>query len=688
MVRVKMNRRTVKGASLIEVLTVIVVFLVGILAVVQVFPPGLQVLRTNRAQTQAISLARAKVQQVLGQSAQLPERIVAGTFNAAGTVFILSQTDPNSLTPPVDPVSNVGEVDANGQVIVAGNPVGHWSKLTGPNKITRIIGEGRPISQPTFVNGIRGSRMQLMFAPIFYLHDAGANRSAGQVLQVYGNDLRRATANLDDQIPDTAAALYDTDVFYFNAGEDATNPAEVPAAFLNQDQIVVGALQDTVAATLIPHAYRVSMSFIFNDGVNQRVVEAIFTAAPGNPYFATQGNYSVISIPELVAAGGFTVAGYRGVEIGSLRVQRIFSEVPSTGTFNQDDPYQFIPWNHAYGTLMLNPAGANYRVSDIDGNSTPLVARVDYSVYDWRIMQDDFSIPRPVAGTFSPNVKLLVNSIKPGSGQSADGTNFGGIGLATDVFMQVPTLAGPLAQQDFVLMGLQTGGFILGNDQAAGSPYFVDKSNGNVQFRDTDTSDGFAITGRIALPNGTFQGFTDSGPIELAGRSVRGMYIPSSELATQVLKASASYNVVYPNAPNQLVAGQCYEGASAGWGQPNRLYFPLIDRGQKVTIGELWLAGPSAPVVRDRDLKISGVEQFAGVSVAYAEIPGGNTFDSSRNGYAVRRVNGASIKVRSFYNPDTFTLGGSNTTNFDNLRRWIERYNTTTTETFDAGGNY
>jgi hypothetical protein len=87
-------------------------------------------------------------------------------------------------------------------------------------------------------------------------------------------------------------------------------------------------------------------------------------------------------------------------------------------------------------------------------------------------------------------------------------------------------------------------------------------------------------------------------------------------------------------------------------------------------------------------LKISGVEQFAGVSVAYAEIPGGNTFDSSRNGYAVRRVNGASIKVRSFYNPDTFTLGGSTTTNFDNLRRWIERYNTTTTETFDAGGNY
>ena len=696
MVRVGIKRRTIAGTSLIEVLTVIVVFLVGILAVVQVFPPGLAVLRTNRAQTLANSLARAEVQRVLGQSGQLPERIVAGTFDVNGNVFILSQTDPKNLFPPVTPATNVGEIDSTGQVIVNGNPVGDWAKLTGPNTITRIIGEGRPIPQPNLVNGVLGSRMQLMFAPLFYLHDAGNDRSLGQVLSVYGNDLRQASGSSDDFIPDSTAALYDTDVSFFVPEEESTLTANTPAGFDRKDQLWVGLLHETGTGNPIFHAYRISMSFIYNDGVADRVVEAIFTAQPdvSNAYYRTFNNYAVISLPDLLTGSAFNPAGYLGVEVGSIRVQRVFSEVPAGTPFNQDDPYQFKPWNYALGMLLLNPAGAPVRIKDLDGNAAPLMARVDYSVYDWRILRDEFTVPTQVSlASYNPNVKLLVNSVRPASGTGVDGLAFGGVALAADNFMYTPDLTGALGSQDFILMDMASGGIVAGNSEVAGSSYYVNKSDGTVIFRDTDTTDGFAVTGQIYYPNGAFQGWTASGPMELAGRRMRAMYMARGEFAAQVLKASASYNVVFPTAPDQLVAGQCYEGGSNGWGSTlpgtaDRLYFPLIDSGQKVTVGELWVSGPGAPVIRDRDLKINGVQTIGNTTVAYAELPNGAKFDRSRNNYAIRRVNGASIKVRAFYNPDTFQVGADSLDNFNRLRRWIERYNTTTTETFDAGGNY
>ncbi len=684
------NRRLVTGTSLIEVLVVIVVFLVGILAIVQVFPPGLAVLRENRAQTQAIAMARAEVQRVLGQSAQLPERIVSGYFDAAGNFFVSSGFNPNELNPPVDSGTGVGEINSNGQVLDGGTPIGHWTKLSGANRMTRVIGEGKPIAQPTNVNGVFGSRMQLLFGPIYYHYDAPNSRTLGQVLSVYGNDLRRTQGSANDQNPNSAEPVYDTDSFAYVPAAEATLSGLTPAGFENKDQIWIGRLQDLGTNTLKSHAYRVSMSFVHNDGVTDRVVEAIFTAFPNiaNPYYRELNNYAVISIPDLLTGSAFLPAGYRAVELSSIRVQRIFQEVPAGTPFDQYDPYQYKPWNYALGSLMLNPAGAAETVVDENGNEAALLARVDYSVYDWRIIRDEFQVPgQTIATGFNPVVKLLANSVMPGSGTQVDGRPYGGIALATDNFMFTPDLTGALGSQDFVLMDMNTGGVIAGNSSVANSCYLVDKTSGNIRFIDTDNSDGFAVTGRIWIPDGTFGGWVDSGPVEIAGRKVQALYMASGEYAVQMLKASSSYNVVFPTAPNQLVAGQCYEGGSNGWGSTNRLYFPLIDSGQKVTAGELWVAGLAEPVIRDRDLRISGIESIGGVTVAYAELPAGATFDASRNNYAVRRVEGASLKVRSFYNPQRFNLSGTTTENFERLALWSRTYKVSQTETFDAGGN-
>jgi len=687
-----MRRRHLNGSSLIEVLTVIVVFLVGILAVVQIFPPGLSVLRVNRAQTQAISLARSEVQRILGQSAQLPAYVASAEFVGPGAVVLVANDDPNQLVPTVDVGAGEGNIDANG--FFPTGPVGHWSKVSGANRFNRVIGEGRPIAQPNLFNGQLGSPMQLMFAPLLVQRDVTTGVAVGQYLQVYGNDLKFQTGSADQGAPssDPLQLDYDAYAFTYVPGTRATLAGSTVPAFLNQDQVWVGRLRTNVGG-LLSHTLRIQGSFIVNDGLNRRPLNLVFTVpAAASAFYGEIGNYSVVSMPALFNSLGLAGFTYEGVEPASVRVQRQFAEIPVGASFSAFDPYQFKSFNGALGLLLLNPAGASARITDEDGNQIPLVARADYSVYDWRVIRDEFEIPRAVAGAgnFNPSMKLLLNAIRPSSGVGADARPYGGIALQGDTFQYTPNINGTTASQDFVLVDVQTGGVIAGNTGTDPlSAYVVDKSNGVIRFIDTDTTDAFAITGRILVPGATplAAWVPTPTPVDLAGRKVRALYMGAGEYAVRLTKAASDYSVAYPPTAADLAPLQCYVGGSAGWGSTNRLYFALSDVNQKVTIGEAWVGGIGAPVLRDRDYRISGVETIGGISVAYAQLPAGSNFDFARNGYAVRRVKGASIRVRSYFNPETFTLGSDSARNFTRFQDWAENWRTTDTETYDAGAN-
>lgn len=686
------RRRLTRGGSLIEILTVIVVFLVGILAVVQVFPPGLNVLRTTRAQTQAASLAKAEAQRVLGQSVQLPEMVAAASFNGT-LVQILPSSDPNELNPPPDnPAAGTGLVDQNGNVLIGVTNVGHWTKLSGPNRFNRVIGEGRPVPQPTNINGELAGVMNLMFAPIYHVYNNATNTTQGNVLTVYGNDLESRTGATDDGIPAPAETNYPTYTFTFVPASKATNAANTP--FPNEDQIWIGRLYDSASLSLLRHGHRISLSFTYDIGAgNVRNIEAIATVpgvvdAVNNPAYQEFGNYAVISVPRILDTPPtvYTSANYRGVESASLRVQRMYREVPRATAFNAADPYEYKAYNRALGTLLFNPSGAATKVQTSDGVSVALLARADYSVYDWRIIRDEFQIPdTTTVGNMNPTVKLVLNSIQSSNSAAADNSIYPGIAVPADSFMFTPDVAGTLASQDFVLMDMGTGGIIAGNTLAnAGTSYVVEKRDGSIRFIDSDTTDAFPITGTEWLPGATpADPWIQSLPMDLSGRKVKAMYIGRGSYAVQMYKAAASYKVVYPAAPADLAAGQCTPGGSNGWGQTNRLYFPLADSGQKVTIGDLRTNSVVSPITRDRDFKLSGRETIAGVTLAYAEMPG--DFDFAPTGYAVRRVAGASLKMRAFWNPQTFLLNGDQARNFEEVKRWTQTWHKVETETFDAG---
>src|SRR5690349_16953781 len=95
------SRRTT-GTSLIEILVVIVVFLVGILAIVQIFPGGFRLLGLTRNQAMAVQLSRSEIERLKGRTDQLPEMVlpVLRLYTATDVIITADQNRrPNDLGP-------------------------------------------------------------------------------------------------------------------------------------------------------------------------------------------------------------------------------------------------------------------------------------------------------------------------------------------------------------------------------------------------------------------------------------------------------------------------------------------------------------------------------------------------------------------------------------------------------------
>jgi len=118
--RVEMENR--RGTTLIELLVVIVVFLVGILAVVQIFPKGFQLLITNRNNAQATALARDTVERWKQSSDQIPDEIEA-VYYVNGTPVVNPGKSIFDLGPDRESASDY--VDASGNLWLNGLNVGN-----------------------------------------------------------------------------------------------------------------------------------------------------------------------------------------------------------------------------------------------------------------------------------------------------------------------------------------------------------------------------------------------------------------------------------------------------------------------------------------------------------------------------------------------------------------------------------
>lgn len=600
-----------RAATLVEILVVIVVFLVGILGVAQIFPRGLSILRTTNNNSVALNLARAEIERLKGQSEQIAEAILPVQYTAGGVTLDLDQR-PSTMFPN----GTTAIRQSDGVLLVSGNPVGPWGRYTGANVVRRVIGEGKKVPQPRFVpmgGGIDqfGAILNLQFGPLFNTNS----------LTVYGPDMVRS----------------------FNPNQRWNSNTFLT----DEDGISIAVPQSAVA-----RAYRLEFNYIASVSGNfeSRTMITTVPVAAGSQTFVAFALSAISGDP-----------AFQHAEIDTIRVQRLYQQIPVATAFTtgaaDDSAFEYKVLDGSLGTLLFNPLGYGYEIQTRRAR-VPLSARVDYDVFDWRIIREDF---RALAA--GQPFRLALRSLKVKGIAGPDGKINTGLGFT------VKNGNGGTSEEDFVLVDLETGGII------TPSSYSIDKSNGQVTFNTTT---------RI-----TYTGTTSSEPIALTGRRLRALYMGRNEFAVQVSKAAATY---VPTSSATVGFKQCYIGATngAGDGLPTRLYFPLADIGKKVVIGELWYQdGSGTPkVVEDQTFVIQAPSASDWQPMAFVDIrelrPAATGFDFS-NGYAVRRVRGASVDVRVSWNPASWQLG-PDAENVGRLQTYFQNNRRSLTESFIVRG--
>jgi len=646
-------RRT-SGTTLIEVLVVIVIFLVGILAVVQVFPRGAQLLVLARNGSVARALASDEVERLKSRTDQLPEAIVATNPDGTGN----ADRDPSDIGPLGDEILRNGSLRRGGATVSS-----DWQLASGANGVRRVLGEGRRVPAPRQVgtlanDGVFGGLMLLNFGPIEYLAEEGSDdRDITSNVIVYANDLVPRT-------DEPGEPLSRTEYFVVNP-QNAAITIRLPQA-------------------LVASRYRVAFSGYFTNGAGgfeKRDVIATTELGAGT-------GLEDRPLASLNAA----TAGLASVEVGSLRVQRVYRQIASALPWGVDDAYEVKVIDPNFGVLLFHPEAFGITLERTDGTREPLQARVDYTVRDWRIIRDQFRLPAPAGGTGTMppiNHRLALGGIKVGGQTGPDGRTLSTDGIQ---FVEWNRFGGDDGFGNFqdgranhvVVIDEDTGGVIAERRPAdpatAPNPLIrIDKTLGVLTFTDAndDASDG--MTGIVRLPDGTQR------ELALDNRTLRCLYMGRNEYAVQVLKPSAEYSIAYGN-PG---IGQYYLGGSTALGgQATRIYFPRADAGRIVRVDELnyrradglprQVIGHDFVIRRSGDILpyIDIREVDANATRLDANI------DGRSSGFAVRGVRGASVAVRVLWNPDQFSLVDSGTANIQRLDQWQRSYRKTTNETF------
>jgi type II secretory pathway pseudopilin PulG len=615
MVRSKLH----SGTSLVEILVVMVVFLIGILAVIQIFPGGLQILDQSRRYSVATALAKGESERLKTRVDQLPEQIlpVSYLWSNTGNGFDLTiVADPTRRPDDLGPRAASLRDDGN-LLDPEGNVLGQWQYLSGANVVRRVIGEGRRVPSPRAVGNDFGGLMVLQFAPIVYSGDYGS------LFQVYGSDMMRR-----DGVPQWRLRPFE-----FFVAEPDTSSASIfiptgPAA----------------------RSYRLGMTAYVNSGgnnVRRDVVDAVVqvNADPsGAPAFFELSNFAGLGAGEQ----------FLGVDYDSVRLARRFDEV---ATFTPGEPYEYKLLSTRLGLLLFNPAGYDF-VERRGNRRVPLQARVNYDVYDWRILREEFRVPDRQNGQY----RLAVGNLKITGNADADNRTYQGLNLG------LPN------NPDFVLQDLDSGGII------SPTSYRVDRSLGLITF---------ANPSAIEV---TYVGANDPVTVDGRNRPVRALYQAVGEWAVQVSKAPSRYRIAF-GTPG---IGEFYVGTSADPLIPGentnlsrtRIYFPWSDVGRKVTVAQIWYTrqgdtNPRSMANQDFIITASPADP---TGLPYVDIREADSraqsFDFSRYGYAARVVKGASVTVRVIWNPASFALQNNASENMGRFEQWGRNYRVQRLETY------
>lgn len=625
-------------------LIVIVVLLVGILAVVQIFPSGLRILAYNRNAVIATNLAQNEAERLVGRSEQLPEQIIPVTYAWTGTV-VQVQNDPSRSPRNLGIVP--GEIRSDAFVYdAAGHQLGYWPYLSGPNLFRRIVGEGGRVPAPRQVGDYFGGLMILQFTPIVY------NEAAPGQFLVYGADMVRKLGQ-----PQAGDSPQRFEYFLENADQSTAN------LYLPADQYS-------------QRLYRLALSCYGQVGATVRkfdITNVTITVPPNN---AVPSSFYSVPISSVVTLPGAT---FVGAELESVRIARQYDKLLTSETFT--DPYQFKLLDANLGLILFSDEA--YRAYELrNGRRVPLEAHVNYDVFDWRVIRDEFRVPEGNV----PQVKLALGTLKIKGNRDVDDTVY--LGLKLDL----PTgTGGPPERRDIAVMDMDSGGILLEKSatrsETGGGPkqlMKIDRSIGLITFMDADNDPTNGVTGEVVFP-----GSDTPTDVNLTGRSLRAMYQSRGEWSVQMLKAPSLFHQTITTTGGLETDGY-YVGGSDGpsGGNPTRIYFAQSQAGNRVTVDTIWYRQPSDTTARALENQSFVIQSQPAdpTGLAYIDIKSvdnlASAFDSTTYGFSVTGIKGASITVRVLWNPTNLSFTTDTADNLGKFEIWGREWRQTSTETY------
>ncbi len=620
-------RRHPRGFTLSEMLVVIVIFAVGILVFARLWPRGFVALIVTRDYATAQALAQGELDFLEARAQDLPEMIVAARYrfvqDAGGNWVLVLEADKD--TPPTE-LGPGGDLLSNGNILIV-NPGGNnaeifWRLYNGPNRIRRVLGEGGAIPSPKPVGSEFGGLRVLAFAPVM------SDPNLQSLFLVYGADmvgrgLVGTVAGQSIRNPRPWEFAYDTEMEQLWLPGDPNRDVE----------------------------YKVDFSYWTNDAQGYRKVDLIDVVlkvvrnASTPPfeatYFVSQNRVGPFDLRAIANDPNWVA-----LDADSLRVSRLYTQIPNAQPFSLSYPYEYKLLSAQLGLILFNPIAFTFRERR-GRERVPLVAFVDYDVYNWHIIRDEFRADL----VKSPLHKLRLGNLKSTGSMLNDRRRYPGLQL------NVPGMVSP--SDDFVLLDIATGGVVSpmvdpGNPNL-GRSYLVDYLRGTIAL-------GSPLSPPPAGPRDLGQSLSIIKPdgtlltgIDPRGRTFRALYEAHNDWAIQVLKNPARYSVVRSQA--DLSIRTClvpYLGSGQDPGP--RIYFPWSDLGGKVSIREIWYRDGSGQVkaMRDQDFLIRAPRPTDPIQLPQIDIrevdANAVTLDYSLTGYAVRGVSGSSVRARVLWN--------------------------------------
>jgi hypothetical protein len=548
-----------------------VVLLIGIFAIVRLFPGGFLTIARTGELSSASALAQEQLSDVSSQLSP-PQSIVAANFDVNGNLVVDDTILPDDLR----------DLQANDPSLTNLSVKDPYF-VSNINRIRYVLGETFRVPISNQYNGQE-------LGGIYVLHN-------GPVFNVYGT-----TTGPSGTVPTDSISVYST------ALQRLEQPAAVPAGqyddtvvLQNADQYVIdytnmliGFLPRLPANPGSPGSRQFKISFDYytvNPNNSSQVIlhsvvdgpGTVFTvpddtnagAAAGRVMWVHLFNNPNDAVPN---TNGLPLpTGLVGIRRNSDEVSHKFALVSTTAvitdsgtvtvpTWSTTDPYQYA-WisqqeanNANAGVLVFNPIAHGATINSSTGPQ-PLTARVDYLIFDNHILREQRNIP----GQAPYSIKLGVQFVLTNGDALADQSTYNGMFRSSSG--PTPDLLVYNANTGIPLLNITNGQITTPLNGGPGTGTSLDP-----------------VTGILRLD----QGFIESN--NLRNASIKVLYMAQKEWGMQLQKANGQY------VPADTLADITYKSYYVGGtdpndtsGSPSRIYFPLSEAGKTVVIGDYYL---------------------------------------------------------------------------------------------------